>query len=266
MRWRQWWYFTPLPLAGWRADHHPLDRRWMAALVAAAGALGFAYGLNALCDREADLDARKNPLVGVASVPVGFRVGLVVLVAWALAWAQGAGGCSLRACALSLCFGWAYSAGPRLKRWAVVGSLCNLGIFVPLMWLGPHGDATARDVLATVFGGALLQNQLLHEQADDAEDRRAGVHTTAHWLGARRSTWLGVVLIWLGAALAGLGSRWSGAHGPAVWLIGLVACAGTVSVALPERTPAQHRQLHRTFTGWAGALLWLGTVVERGRG
>lgn len=269
LRWPQWWYFVPLPLAGWRPDGHALDPRWGAALAAAAGALAFAYGVNALCDREGDLDPRKNPLAGAPSVPAGVHGLLLALAVWTLAWAYGAGGRSLWACACSLGVGWVYSAGPRLKRWAVVGSLTNLGIFLPLLWLGPDPGVSARASLASVFAGALLQNQLLHEHADAEEDRRAGVQTTAQWLGPRATAWLGVLLVWLGAALTGLGlagDRWSAAQGPMRWLVAIVACAGTVPSVRPQLAPAQRRRLHRTLTATAGALLWLGTLVAGGRG
>ena len=65
-RFRQWWYFTLLPLSAWQ-----VGRPWaaqipsfVAATLSAAACMGYGYGLNAVSDRATDLDPKKNPLVG----------------------------------------------------------------------------------------------------------------------------------------------------------------------------------------------------------
>src|SRR5262249_15234378 len=152
-----------------------------APLAIAALLLSYAYGLNAISDRATDLDERKNPLLHVTDC----RAALTVVLA--------AGGAALllsllfppivrAAAAISLASATVYSTGPRAKRVPVVGTLLNLGIFAPLLWLGRERPLWIEVV---AFAVLLLQNQLLHERADAAEDAAAGVHSTASALGER---------------------------------------------------------------------------------
>lgn len=252
LRWRQWWYFVPLPLAGWRLADSGQGYAWLAALMASAGVLAFAYGLNAWRDRHGDLDRAKNPLAGWAGTAGPLLSLLGLIAAGSLGLAAALGRQAFAACTIALGFSWAYSAGPRLKRWPVVGSIANLGIFVPLFWLGPLTPGLDRRWLAQVFAGALMQNQLLHEMADADEDRRSLVRTTAQWLGPRTSLGLGVAAVWL----SGLWAIVDGACRPGAIAVALV---GTGAALWPTVPAVRRRPWHRIATLLAGGLLWTWT-------
>jgi len=235
VRARQWIHFIVLPLAG-GIELFPL--------VMAAALLSYAYGLNAISDRATDLDERKNPLAGVADC----RAALVVVLA-----AGGAAfGMSLlfspivrAAVAISLASATVYSVGPRAKRVPVVGTLTNLGIFAPLLWLGRERPLGIEMV---AFAVLLLQNQLLHERADTAEDQAAGVRSTAAALGARGTVFailaLGIVGIAGSIALSSLGGA-----------IGIVF-ASTLPLAFEAES--EQRLAHRWIAFLAGAAIFIG--------
>jgi len=62
-------------------------------------------------------------------------------------------------------------------------------------------------VLLVVFAGALVQNQLLHELADQVEDARGGVRTSGALLGERGTcVVIGVVAV-VGAAACAVLAR-----------------------------------------------------------
>ncbi len=266
LRFGQWWYFAPLPLAGLvapgvRAPLAPAALLRHTLLCGVAGLLlAFAYGLNAITDRRTDSDPAKNPLAGALRVPLaasavvlGTAVGALGL-AWVLdPLAAAAAGCSLAAAVL-------YSAGPRLKRFPLLGLLANLAIFAPLPFLGLSQFAPRPplfDALVGVFLVLLTQNQLLHELADAPDDARAGDRTTARWLGARRtSALLGV----LGAAGVGLALAW--ATTPAEGVVGAtLAAAGTAVALWPGAAPLRRRRQHRLVSLAGGTAYVLGVVA-----
>jgi len=117
------------------------------ALVAAL-ALAFSYGLNAVHDRATDRSTAKNPLAGEVELFPGTMALMWASAAGALLAAMPGGvrpvGCTL----LSLFAGAVYSAGPRLKGWPVIGTVLNVGIFLPLMWVA--GPSDLRGVLLPI--------------------------------------------------------------------------------------------------------------------
>lgn len=250
LRARQWLHFVPLPLAGVPAfglvtGTCPLGPVLWACL-AAALCLGWAYGLNALADRATDRSRRKNPLVGAA---VGPWAAAPALLCGALAPAAAGQSGGSGAAALSLAAGALYSVGPRLKRRPVVGSLVNAAIFAPLLALVGGPRPSGFWGISAVFAALLLQNQLVHERADEDEDRRAGAYTTARALGRAGVRRAGVALALAGALAAlpgGLGWGWAaGASGLALgaWLTG-------------QADAARARRVHRWVAALAGAAMY----------
>lgn len=250
LRARQWLHFLPLPLAGISlfglvSGSCPLTPvLW--AIVAGGLGLGHAYGLNAYCERATDRPGRKNPLAGAR---VGRLALAPVLLCGALSLVA-AGRCGgLGPAAICVAAGGLYSAGPRLKRWPLVGTLTNAAIFAPLLALvgGPRPPGFAG--MSAVFVALLLQNQLLHERADADEDRRAGARTTAMLLGPaglRRA--LG------GLGLVGALAAWPGAA-PASWAAGTLGLAfGAACFGRGEA--ATERRRHRAVALLAGAAMW----------
>ena len=219
-----------------------------AALVAAAGCLAFAYGLNAVMERGTDVSPDKNPLVVSPSyapatlrLALGCAAGALVLGSLLGLWSAGC-------VALSLLCGALYSAVVRAKRVPVLGLLCNAGIFLPLALLlrsGRGGDAWALEL--ALFAALLTQNQLVHELADEAEDRAAGARTTAQLLGPR-----GTRVV---AALVGFAGLFPiDGERPERVLIALATCASCALVAV-GRAPARARRAHRYAAMTGGAAL-----------
>lgn len=253
----QWLHFAALPLAG-------LDRAALAspaalargalAVAAASLALGYAYGINAVADRESDASPAKNPLAGVARVPAEARAVVATTAAAALAASLPLGRPATLLVLASLLAGTAYSVGPRMKARPVLGALFNTAIFAPLLGLAlPEGapPPPAFAALGATFVGLILQSQLLHEAADAAEDAAGGALTTARLLGPRGTRALAVGLAAPFAALAvALAPR------PVVGWTAAAALAGGAAAALLERDFAGARRLHRRVAAAGGGLLF----------
>ncbi|MBZ5711340.1 UbiA family prenyltransferase [Nannocystis pusilla] len=245
----QWAHFVPLPLAGaplqdMLSGTCPIGPVLWACL-AGALCLACAYGLNAHADRASD-GRGKNPLAGAAVGPAALVPAIACGLLAAVAAARSGG---LGPAALSLAAGGFYSAGPRLKRWPGVGTLANVAIFAPLLALVGAPRTPGFWGMSAVFAGLLLQNQLVHERADEAEDRRAASYTTAQWLGRA-----GVAAAGRGLALAGslaaalLLGPWAALCGAA----GLVVGAGQIGRA----DAAAARRRHRTLALVTGAAIY----------
>jgi len=253
LRARQWAHFLALPLAAFEGASWP---RLALGVAAAAAALAYGYGLNAISDRATDADPRKNPLAGRAGCPpsVAALVGASAALAVAATLALGRGPAT--AAALSLLASTAYSIGPRWKRLPLAGTALNVAIFAPLLFVaGPAaGAAGARGLalVAAAFVTLLLQNQILHERADAAEDAAAGARTTAVWLGARGSTALSIALGVVGAGVAVLVAPSPAAAAAAIASL----TAGTGVAAAGPAVPSARRRAHRIAALAGGALLF----------
>lgn len=249
---RQWLHFLALPLAGVTA-HTPLWRL-AAAVIGGALALAYAYGLNSISDRATDLDRAKNPLAGVDVCPPAVLLGVVAVGVGALAATLPCGPWAQLAMGLSLVCSTVYSIGPRLKCWPVAGTLLNVAMFAPLLFLAV-ADRWPRAfvVEAALFALLLLQNQLLHERADADEDADAGARTTAQLLDDRglRATIQALGLLALLALLMLAPSL------PAALCGALAALAATIG-ALAGRAGWRARRLrHRRIAFAGGALLFV---------
>jgi len=254
-RFGHWVHFLALPLAGY-------DGRAGASAVAAAARgvivafalLAFGYVLNGLADRRMDRSP-KNHFAGDSASPRGAFTVLAALVSLVVLASTPAPLPARIATALCLASAVAYSVGPRLKRFPVVGSLANLTNFVPLLWVGvvDAGEPRAIGVLAVAFGCLLLQNQLLHEAADRGEDSAGGVRTTVMLLG-REGSAMAAAALGLLAVLA----AWRAGISP--WLPALVYVAGFPLVLArsgdDERRMAYVRVAHRAFSIVFGAALF----------
>jgi 4-hydroxybenzoate polyprenyltransferase len=253
----RWVHFLALPLAGFDAHGGvPAVIAVARGVLVAFAVLAFGYTLNAVADRGMDRPA-KNAFVGGATPP-GTRLLLIALAVSALLASSGAPLVARVATSVALASGLAYSLGPRLKRFPVVGSLANLTNFVPLLWVGEAEGAAPRSVasLAVAFACLLLQNQLIHEAADRDEDVGGGIRTTVVSFGPALAGWiaagLGVLLV--------LDARGSGV--PA-WLLALVFVAlfpiAFARGGTDPRRMAALRLAHRAASLAAGALLYLTT-------
>jgi 4-hydroxybenzoate polyprenyltransferase len=166
------------------------------------------------------------------------------------------GGVGLAAIASSIAAGTVYSAGPRLKRFPGVGLLVNHAIFVPLLFAAARAPAHL-GILAPVFALLLTQNQLLHEEADLAEDEAAGTRTTARWLGPF-GVRLALAALAGGVAVAALAAETLA--GAAVCVVGSLA---TAAIGLARRPATRRRQVHRSLAATVGVALFLAEVGAR---
>lgn len=246
LRARQWRHFAVLPLAGLDLPRLGSAAGWWRAALALGVAsliLGYAYGLNAVTDRATDHSGRKNPLRGQGRLPwsvwavLGATLGAALLGARALE-GEGFGWASLALVASTL-----YSAGPRLKRWPLVGTLCNAAIFAPLLFLlRDDRSAPLLPLHAVTFLGLILQNQLLHELADAAEDASARTLTTARLLGEPRTRRLVAALA---LPFVGLAFRVAPPASLVAPLVASLALLSGAVIALRVPSAAAGRRWHR---------------------
>lgn len=257
----QWFYFLALPLAGMDgaslASTGGLSRLAL-GVASSAGALGFAYGINAIADRGSDASKAKNPLVGSADVPAVAYFVLIGAAAVALASGAALGSRSLGFTSGSLVAGALYSAGPRLKSLPLLGLAANTLIFAPLLLLcaprassPPSSSPPATAALVATFIGLILQNQLLHEAADADEDARGRSLTTSRLLGARATRLVipGIAVVFTVVALAV-------ADGRLVGFTSALALAAGSGAAWLVRDAAQARRVHRWVSAVFGAALF----------
>jgi 4-hydroxybenzoate polyprenyltransferase len=255
LRFQQWRHLALLPAAGIGRDTlgHPsvasvvLGR----AALAAGLALAFSYGVNAMHDRATDCSAAKNPLAGAARVTTDTRVVVWTCAALALI-AAGSGGVRrpVAYVAASLVAGAVYSAGPRLKAYPFLGTVLNVGIFLPLMWLAGAPICAA---LPITFVALLLQNQLWHEREDLDEDRVAAVRTTASVLGDGGTRVATTAVGAIGAFGAVAMSAARGSYGVAT--ASVLACVLGAMAPL-FAPPTRRRTVHRTVSIVGGALVY----------
>jgi 4-hydroxybenzoate polyprenyltransferase len=202
LRIRQWLHLLPLPIAGYELGKPLWFNVWSLGrgVGIAFCVLSFGYLLNAVSDREMDLDRRKNPLVEIGPAAGTLWLPLALLFGLALSLAASASLWVVACTTISLVSGCVYSMGPRFKSVPFIGTLMNLSNFLPLLFVGmPWPTPTPRLIaLAVAFSGMLLQNQLLHEAGDATEDRRGGVQTTFLLAGAR---WTAVLAMGCGVAV-----------------------------------------------------------------
>ncbi|MCG3172272.1 MAG: hypothetical protein GMKNLPBB_00420 [Myxococcota bacterium] len=182
--------------------------------------LGFAYLINNWADRTLDSSAEKN-LLAVRTVRAGaIRNALSIMAALALALAWNSPQPVFIATLISLTGGFLYSQRPRLKAFPVAGTLTNVAIFAPLLAMGLNRPRMPEGlwILTAIFSGLIVQNQLIHEGADEDDDRRGGARTTFVRFGHTATLWLGAAAA-LGSALAA--ARWN-------WLLagGIAAVSG----------------------------------------
>ncbi len=270
LRVRDWAHFVVLPLAA-----APLRSPDAAAAIGLARGMGIAalllaygYLLNGLADRGLDRDPAKNPFSQASTKAIDALAALAFALALgALGLAAAGGPVPVAAASTSIAAGWLYSAGPRLKRLPIVGTLLNVACFAPLLFVGAGRTLPPATALLTLaFTGLLLENQLLHEAADARDDAAAQVRTTFLALGARGAAALAAFAGTLPAAAIGL--AWPGAIGACV-----AGATALVFVVVVPRALARHgadprrmaraRLLHRAAGVALGALLF---AVAGGRG
>ncbi|HSP99175.1 MAG TPA: UbiA family prenyltransferase, partial [Candidatus Dormibacteraeota bacterium] len=206
-----------------------------------------------------DLDARKNPLI--APDAVAPRTALLVLLATAVVLAALGPWPVWLAVALSLFFFSVYSAAPRIKAVPILGSLANIGMFAPLLFLGlgdalvPHGLSG----LVLACAALVLETQLVHEAADQHEDRGGGVRTTWLTVGPRHTALIAALCgVVAAAGAASLGG--AAALGLAVAAAAGFAVAVPVALTRPDTDAARAARL-RLAMRWSGLAFGAGLLA-----
>jgi len=225
VRFESWARFLVLPAAGVEIGAPmPAAIALARGVGIAAALLAFGYLANSLGDRAMDRDPAKNALVAARCDDATLKRALAVLAIVALACCATAPKIARVATIVCLASGWAYSLGPRCKRFAIVGTLMNVLNFTPLLVVGVADAAPPRLAwIAAAFAALLVQNQLLHEAADAPEDRVGALRTTFLALGARAAARLAALS---GVALAAVACALAMRSG---WPAAIAACA----LALP---------------------------------
>lgn len=253
---RQWVHFLALPLAGW-VPSMPWREAGLAlgrGVLTAFCLLAFGYLVNGVSDRHMD-DPSKDPLPeeGLA----GASLLLSLLAGLALGLAALGPRVALLAAGICLVSGALYSIGPRLKAYPILGTLLNATNFAPLLFVGTsrEGPPPGSGWLTLSFVGLLLQNQLVHEAADTAEDARGKLVTTARLLGPARAGYAAALLGVIVPGLLALGGHLALAAVTALVFV----VAFPVLLARRGGEPAsmqRARRAHRWASLAAGALLF----------
>jgi 4-hydroxybenzoate polyprenyltransferase len=185
IRIRRWVHLLPLPLATFDAATQPSDAVFGAVrgVANAFGILGFGYLLNSVADRQTDLDAQKNPFIGASAAE--YRYSLAGFIAVSVTMAALSPWPAQLATFVCLAMGCVYSIGPRLKNVPIAATLMNAAGFAPLLFVGMRTAALpwGFGYVVLAFAALLLQNQLIHEAADQIEDAGAGIRTSWMVLG-----------------------------------------------------------------------------------
>lgn len=256
---RDWLHFLLLPLATFDA-RPPLGAALFAAgrgIAMTFAILAFGYLVNSVYDRRMDVDPRKNPLIvpGMGKP----RSSLVALPAISLMLALGAPWPAQLAAVSSLAFFYVYSAGPRLKAIPVIGSIANVGLFTPLLFVGMRETSVQPGFLYIVMVCAALvfETQLIHEAADQVEDAAGGIHTTWLTLGARWTALL-TALAGLGAAAAAAGMMSGVRSAVVVIIIGAVSGVAFPLLLAWHGADAKQAARLRVTHRWCGTLFGAG--------
>jgi 4-hydroxybenzoate polyprenyltransferase len=228
---RDWVHMLPLPLAMFDFHGPPVVTLVAAGRGIASAFFILAYGffLNSVCDRQMDFDARKNPLIladaGAYHLPLALLLIANLVLAALSPWP------ARLATLFCLVWGCLYSMGPRLKSIPITGSLANAVGFASLLFVGMRSPALPPrfGCIVLAFAALLLQNQLIHEAADNGEDRAGGVRTTWLLLGPRWTALL-VAVAGLGATAAAAGVMSHSRYTPL-----LVVTGAAFGVAFPLR-------------------------------
>lgn len=257
---RDWFHFLVLPFATFDAQA-PLTPTFIAiarGMALTFTILSFGYLLNCVTDRTMDLDARKNRLIFPGFIEPRYSLAILLVASLALAaFSPVPAQISSLLCLTCL---YVYSSGPRLKSVPIVGSLVNVGNFAPLLFVGMSYNTQLPEDFAYVvwaFSGLLLQNQLIHEAADQVEDRAGNVHTTWLTLGPR---WTALL-----AAAAALGASGTAAYvvpperSVVVAMIGAVVFGVTFPLLLATRaTRSDYAARLRVTHRWCAVLFGAG--------
>ncbi len=265
-----WWPYLGLLLLGGVLGEGREGVRWALGTPLAWSFLYLAglYAWNGACDAGSDRPG-KNPAAGgrmgreealrLAVALQGISLVLAPLLL-GTSWRVGVG---------LVLLGFVYSL-PRwgLKRHPVVGTVANLGLFLPLLVLGWGGGAPPRlvDIALPILLLSLpaLSSQLVHEIQDTFEDQRGQSLTTARWMGPTPTRWVAVLLSLGTAGVAGAAvamGRLPGLEGGAMGLAGLVsAWPGGVD---EEGARRWRRRIRVSFLVGCGA--WLAAGWGGGR-
>lgn len=233
-----WCHLLLLPAAGWLVASQAEVWRLVLALLAGAGLLSAAYAHN---DHH-DLGRQTHrlwyllplflavPLAGLLS-PAARVGGLLFVVTAAL-----------------------YSGPPRLKAVPLVGTLLNALGFPMLCLLGVAEMNRAAWSLVGLTGLWMASAQLVHEVAHQAQDRAAGLRTSATVLGPLVSARVSFALLLMAAPVA-CGISPVAAVAMAIY----AACVGLLARGLG----AAHLRLAMRYLGLGWALLVGADLLSR---
>ena len=181
-----WWHMLLLPAAGWLLASQVEVWRLVLALLAGAGLLSAAYAHNDHHDLGRGTHRLWHLLPLLAAAPLvvmlspAARVGALLFVVTAAL----------------------YSGPPRLKAVPLVGTLLNALGFPMLCLLGVAEMNRAAWSLVGLTGLWMASAQLVHEAAHQAQDRAAGLRTSASVLGPLVSARVSLALLLMAAPVA----------------------------------------------------------------
>ena len=184
---RDWVHFLPLPLAGWFSSSTHDPGALIGGVLGWALALAYTSAMNQAFDDRLDrAQPDKNPVGVLFNRRQAVLLALPAAAASIVVVALLSRHC-LEPLFVLLIAATLYSAPPRLKRVPVLGTLWNLVVGLPGLFLAgrPSNIPAAMKLFVGLFALLLIVSQLIHEAEDREDDRVGGIATVATLTGTR---------------------------------------------------------------------------------
>lgn len=181
---KDWVHFLGLPLLGYFKFDEKDPERLILILIISAFYLAFAAVLNNWYDRYLDISQTlKNPFSKDMDSFSFYNLNAIIIIPLILSLIFAIIS-SFLCCLITLIgiiFAYTYSAPPaRLKSIPIVGTLSNILVFIPLLYIGPvslQTHFTETSYLALFCSFIVLIMQLFHEIEDQEDDIKGKINT-----------------------------------------------------------------------------------------
>lgn len=181
---KDWVHFLGLPLLGYFKFNEENPKRLLFILISSAFYLAFAAVLNNWYDRHLDINqSLKNPFSKNFDRFNFYNIRTVIILPLVLTliFAYLSSTIVFLIMLIGIFFSYSYSSPPfRLKSIPVVGTLSNILVFIPLLYIGPvsiENHYSEMFYLAVFCSFVVIIMQLFHEIEDMEDDQKGKIYT-----------------------------------------------------------------------------------------